>query len=817
MTDKIALSGVNVLDLSESIGGAYCTKLLADLGAETLLVERPGSGHPLRQAGPYADDLGVEESGLFLYYAANKRSIVCDLESRRGRELIRRLARDADVVVEGFAPGYLDSIGLGYDELSRENPALVFTSISHFGQTGPYRDWKSDEIVDYAMGGYMYFGGHAEREPLMMNNNQPMLNAGAQAAIASLAALWRARKTGSGQRVDVSSVEAMLSAHAWTSSSWTHGGVIMRRSGPDCIRCKDGWVWFFLFRWDPTVFVLIDRPELMEDGRFADRQSWFDNRDEVVGILSEWCAERTKEEIFRAGQELRIPVTPVNDASDLMGSPQLEARDWFLEIDDAAGGRRKFPGFPYRFSETPASVRAPASALDEDAGFAFTRARQDFDAVERGPIPGNPVAGDNLPLSGTRILELTANWAGPLGARHLADLGAEVIKIEAPDRPATRGGVYPGGDPFNHHYNRAAYFNKMNRNKRAITLNLFDADAREVFLRLVAESDVVIENNSPRVMRNFGLGYDVLREANPDIIMVSISGFGQTGPDRDYVAYGANVEASCGLAAVTGYPDDDRPYRSTLFYADPVTAAHAAVAVLAALHHRAKSGQGQYVDMSLHENGITFFPEAIIEYAMTGNLAPRRGNRHPRYTPQGCYPSAGDDAWIALCVRSESEWAALARIIGRPDLADDGGLATEEGRRARHDELDAAISDWTSRYDHNEAARILQGAGVPAGPVLANWELVSNPHFHARGFYVPVEHPDMGVFPYPGMPWKLSDTPGLIRGASPMFGEHNGPVFKGLLGITDAELAPLYERRAIADEPPDDLPGPIRSFVNNQR
>ncbi len=810
MTDMMALNSVNVLDLSESIGGAYCTKLLADLGAETLLVERPGSGHPLRHAGSYCDDSHIEKSGLFLYYAANKKGIVCDLESERGRERIRQLAAEADVVVEGFAPGYLDSIGLGYDELASLNPSLVFTSITHFGQTGPYRHWKSDEIVDYAMGGYMYFGGHADREPLMMHNNQPMLSAGAQAAIATLAALWWARKTGQGQRVDVSSVEAMLSAHAWTSTSWTHEGIVMRRTAPDCIRCKDGWVWFFLFRWEPTLFVLIDRPELMEDERFADRQAWFDNRDEVIRILGEWCAGRSKDEIFRAGQELRIPVTPVNDASDLVQSAQLESRDWFQEIEHPLAGRRKFPGFPYLFSKTPASVQAPAPTLNQHDSFTFTRLSHKFEANDRTPLPNSPTTRDNLPLKGVRVLEMTANWAGPLAARHLADLGAEVIKIEAPDRPATRGGRYPGGDPFRRHYNRAAYFNKLNRNKRAITLNLYDADARDIFLRLVAESDVVLENNSPRVMRNFGLEYPVLCEANPDIIMVSISGFGQTGPDRDYVAYGANVEASCGLAAVTGYADDDRPYRSSLFYADPVTGAHAAIAVLAALRHRAQSGQGQYIDMSLHENGITFFPEAVIEYTMTGSLTPRRGNRHARYAPQGCYPSVGDDAWIVLCVRSETEWTALAHTIGRSELADDPGLATEAGRRASHDDLDAAISEWTSKHDHNEAARILQQAGVPAGPVLANWELVSNPHFHARRFYTPIEHPDMGVFPYPGMPWKLSETPGLVRSASPLFGEHNGLVYRGLLGMTDDDLAPLYARRAIADEPPDDLPGPIR-------
>ncbi len=806
----LALDGVNVLDASDSIGGAYCTKLLADLGATVALVERPDGGHPLRRVGPFAGEAHIEKSGMFSYYAANKNSIAVDLRSDEGRDRFRSLALDADILVESFAPGHLDSIGLGIDELRLSNPALVIVSITHFGQTGPYRDWKSDEIIDYAMGGYMYFGGHRDREPLMMNNHQAMLHAGSQATIAALSALWRARKTGRGQHVDVSAVESMLSAHAWTSTSWTHEGIVMRRSEPDCIPCLDGWVWFFLFRWDPTVFVLIDRPELMDDPRFADRQSWFDNRGELAEILAEWCAERSKDEIFRAGQELRIPVTPVNDAADLLSSGQLAERDWFQRVKHPQAGTVTMPGFPYIFERTPASIRRYAPLLGQDADFGFTRGERRFVHDERAPLEHGGIHDPNLPLSGIRVLELTANWAGPLAARHLADLGAEVIKIEAPDRPATRGGRYPGGDPFRHHYNRSAYFNKLNRNKYAITLDLRDGEARDIFLRLVSKSDIVIENNSPRVMRNFDLEYPILQRANPRLIMVSVSGFGQTGPDRDFVAYGANVEASCGLAAATGYADDDTPYRTTLFYADPVTGGHAAVAALAALHHRAATGEGQYVDMSLHENGITFFPESVMEYTTTGAPTRRRGNRDARYAPQGAYQCFGDDSWLVLCIRSDEEWSALTQVIERPDLYAERELRTAEGRRRCHDRLDAAISEWTRRHDHNEAAAMLQRIGVPAGPVLANWEMVSNPHFHARGFYVPIEHPDMGVFPYPGMAWKLSETPGRVRRASPLFGEHNELVFGGLLGMEHEELAPLYARRAIADSPPDDLPAPVR-------
>ena len=813
MTSQRALDGVNVLDLSDSIGGAYCTKLLADLGAEVVLVEQPGSGHPLRHTGPFVAEPDLDSSGMFLYYGANKLSVVCDLETDAGRERVHGLAQTADILVESFDPGYMDSIGLGYEALSAVNRALVFTSITHFGQTGPYRNWKSDEITDFALGGYMYFCGHAEREPLMMNNNQPMLHAGAQAAIASMAALRWARMTGEGQQVDVSSVEAMLSAHAWTSTSWTHEGVILRRTEPDCIPCKDGWVWFFPFRWDPTFFILMDRPELIEHEDFADRQSWTDNRDKLVALLTEWCADKTKDEIFRAGQELRVPVTPVNDAADLVNSAQLQARKWFQVVNHPTAGETVLPGVPYVFSKTPATIRRPPPRLGADTGFKFVRSNRPIRPIRREEIVAFGREARGGPLAGVRVLELTANWAGPLAARHLADLGAEVIKIEAPDRPATRGGRYPGGDPFRHHYNRAAYFNKMNRNKLGITLNLDDESGRELFLRLVAESDVVLENNSPRVMRNFNLQYPVLSEVNPEIIMVSISGFGQTGPDRDYVAYGANVEASCGLAAATGYADDDRPYRSTLFYADPVTGAHAAIAILAALHYRETTGKGQYVDMSLHENGITFFPEAIMEYTVTGSLAKRRGNRHPIHAPQGCYPSYGDDSWLALTVRTHSEWRSLAATIGRFDLGGDQTLETSQGRMARHDEIDVAISEWTRQYDHNEAAAILQGAGVPAAPVLANWEMVSNRHFHSRGFYEPMEHPEMGVFPYPGMPWKLSVTPGIVRKASPLYGEHNSDVFRGLLGLGGEDLQPIYERRVIADQPSPDLPAPVRRVI----
>ena len=811
-TNAGALSGLRVLDLSLDIGGMYCTKLLADLGATVLMVEPEGAGHPLRKYGPFKDDRPHPETGgMFLHLCSNKQSISVDLDRPEAAGRLSAHLSNADLVVDTFVPGKLDEIGLGYEQIKRVNPAAVLTSVTHFGQTGPYKDWQGEEIVDYALGGYMYFGGNAEREPLMVPNNQSQMMAGAEAAIASLAAIWWARRTGEGQHVDVSAVEAMLSAHCWTTTSWTHEGVVMRRGEPDCIRCKDGWVFFMGFRWDLNIFLLIDRPELMDDPRFADRQAWIDNRPALLEILAEWCKDHTKQEIFHAGQGLLIPVTPVNTPQDLIESSQLAARNWFKIVEHPIAGSCTLPGFPYHLSETPATIRHPAPSLNQHYGFADDTAKGAEQSIQlRKPIEDVDETLGQLPLTGIRVLEITANWAGPLAGRLLADLGAEVIKIEAPDRPMTRGARYPGGQPFRYHYNRAAYFNKMNRNKYGITIDLAASEGRELYLNLVKESDVVIENNSPRVMRNLDIEYPVLREVNPGIIMVSISGFGQTGPQRDYIAYGANIEASSGLASITGYPDDDTPYRTTLFYADPVTGCHAAVAIQAALMYRATSGKGQFIDMSLDENGISFFPEAVLDYTFAGRLPERLGNRHRTFAPQGCYPSQGDDMWLVLSVRSDEEWGRFCGAVDSPQWADDVRFQTEADRRANHDELDELISSWSAAYDHNEAAAILQQAGIPAAPVLANWEMVSNLHFHERGFYIPVAHPEMGVFPYPGMPWKLSATPGSVRMASPRFGEHNSLIFRDLLKLDEAKMQALYDSRIIADSPPDDLPGPIR-------
>lgn len=803
--DDSALKDVRVLDLSDDVAGAYCTKLLADLGATVLLAESR-KGHPLRYAGPFQDDKqDLDSSGRFLHLCANKLRLTLDIGAEPERVLA--LAQEADLVVENLRPERASELGLTPAELRRKNPALVIASITPFGLTGPWHDWQTAEIVEWALGGYMYFGGHPEREPLMVPNNQGQLHAGVQASIAALAALWWAKETGEGQHIDVSRLESLWSAHCWTTVAWTHEGSVMRRSGPTAIECKDGWAIFMPQLWNLTNFVLFERPDLADDPRFATPQAWSDHQEQFLMVAREWCIRHPAEEVFERAQELRIACSPVYDALGLFSQKQLLARNWFIKASPEAGSK-KLPGYPYKLSETPPKLSHHAPKLtDAVKDWPKHQARTPplRTAVRKPLEPRIPTHSG--PLAGVRIVELAGHWVAPLAGRYLADLGAEVIKFEPADRLVTRQTRFPGGQTLKYHYNRSAYFNQMNRNKYAGTVDLAQDGGQDLVKKLIKETDILIENNAPRVLRNFGLTYDKLRKENPQLIMASISAFGQTGPTKDYIAYGANIEGASGLSAVMGYSDERIPYATSLYYADPVAAAHCAFAIQAALHYRRQTGKGQLIDLSLMESGTLFFADAMLEYSFRGSLQPKRGNRHERNAPQGCYPSLGEDMWVVISVRGDHDWRQLTALI-KDSRLDNKEFKTEKGRMKHHDKIDTMISEWTRKLDHLQAAELLQSGGVPAAPVLANWEMVSSLHAHERGFYVPMVHKDIGVFPYPGMPWKLSTTPGAIRRAAPRFGEHNRLALKQMLNLDDREINKLYEQKIISDFPPHDLPTP---------
>lgn len=399
-----------------------------------------------------------------------------------------------------------------------------------------------------------------------------------------------------------------------------------------------------------------------------------------------------------------------------------------------------------------------------------------------------------LPLDGVRVLDLTMMWAGPYATKMLGEMGAEVIKIESPRAWDNIRTLLPRTDQVEDPWNSAFYFAEYNHEKKSVTLDLARDAGREAFLRLVANSDVVIENYRADVMDKLGLGTDVLLGANPNLIYVSMAGFGKTGGDRDNVGYGPIIEMMSGLMSLSGY-DPDTPQKTGISYGDPVAGLAAVGAVALALIARRRTGKGAVIDLSQQEVSVKMAGIAFAELARTGVVSPPTGNRHPRWAPQGCYQVRGDDQWIVVSCPDDETWRACAETIGRPDLAD----LTLEERRARHDELDAAISAWAAPIDGRVAVDVLQEAGVPAGRVLDMRTIKDDPHLYVRNFWIRVPNPKMHPYRKHGVVWRLLEANPTITRHAPYLGADNRSVLSEVAGLGDAEIDQLEADGIIAD------------------
>ena len=413
------------------------------------------------------------------------------------------------------------------------------------------------------------------------------------------------------------------------------------------------------------------------------------------------------------------------------------------------------------------------------------------------------------PLKNYRVLDLSRIWAGPYCTKLMADLGAEVIKMESlrvydshrgPVSPSRGIAAYPDGEPGDEPWNRNGWFNCLHFSKYGITLELTSDEGRRVFERLVSISDVVIENFRQGSLERLGYDYPALRTHRPDLIYVSMPAFGNTGPWKNYLGYGIGQEQLSGMAHLTGYPDDG-PMKSGINHGDPITGSHAAGVLLAALRRRRRTGKGMYIDVSQQESAVAFMGGELLAYQMTGREPERIGNRSRWYAPCNTYPCAGEDRWITIAATNDAEWQRLVSAMDMQPLADDTRFATVEARIDNQDDLDVIIAGWTSGQDAFALGELLQAAGVPAGPVLRGPDLLQDRHYAERGTFITVDHPQVGPKQYPGLPWKMSGTPGEVRWPSPTLGQHNRDVFGGLLGLTGREIDALEEGGVIGTKP----------------
>ena len=550
-------------------------------------------------------------------------------------------------------------------------------------------------------------------------------------------------------------------------------------------RCADGFAGVCcLERQVHTLFELMGEP-VLGDPRFAEPLSRLEHDDELLAHVLAFMIERTKDELTALSPVHRLPIGAVLTPAELLDDEAFAQRGFLDEIKTSNGPAtvpgRPFPGLGWATAGATSEIE-PEQPTWHSTGWADPSAPRTSE-----PRP---------PLDGVRVLDLTMMWAGPYATKLLAESGAEVIKIESPgawDNIRTLIPQDPSpADPWNSSY----YFNEYNHSKKSLTLDLASDAGRDVFLRLVATADVVIENYRAEVLDNLGLGIEVLRRANDDIILVSMAGFGKTGPLASHVGFGPIIEMMSGLMSLTGYGDDDVPIKTGISYGDPVGGLNAVAAVALALRARDRDGTGRHIDLAQRETASTMAGPAFVAASLRGEDPMPIGNRDPRFVPQGCYPAEGDDAWVVLSVRSDAEWAILAERLGRPDLA----ALTSDERAARHDELDELIGSWTCERSADAVAECLQGDGIPAGAVIDTFAIHDDPQLVARGFYREVPNPKMHRYRQTGPTWSIHGPPAHQMRRSPWFGEHNRELLTEL-GLSDDELAALARDRIIADAP----------------
>ncbi len=414
-----------------------------------------------------------------------------------------------------------------------------------------------------------------------------------------------------------------------------------------------------------------------------------------------------------------------------------------------------------------------------------------------------------LPLAGVRVLDMTVVWAGTYCATLLADLGAEVIRVESTRHPAplTRGamahpteelvkdsppmfGGMPGRVPGRRPWNRFPVFNAHGRNKLSMTVDLLKSSGKEIFNSLVRISDVFVENNVTETMDKLGISYEGLRELRADIVTLRMPAYGSTGRYRNFRSLGIHMEGTVGHSLLRGYADMDPSANTQVYVADAAAGAQGAFAVLTALHHRRRTGEGQLIELAQAENVAPFLGQFFLDYSMNSRSGSTIGNRHP-YAIQGCYPCKGEDCWVAITIFDDADWAAFRAAIGSPEWAEDPRFDTQHGRYQAHDELDTRITEWTSERGHYEAMNTLQQAGVAAGAVMDQADAYSDPHLAERGAFEEAYQEDVGTHLYPGAPYKMSRTPLRIRRGPVRLGEDNEYVYKQLLNIPNERYAEL--------------------------
>ena len=780
------LDGLRVVDFSTEISGPYATKLLADAGADVVKVEST-SGDPLRSWTASGTELAGFDGPLFEYLNAGKRSIIGSAASPEARDL----AAAGSVVVES---GQLDLGTIA--RWCADVPRLVIASVTPFGRRGPWADRPATEFTLQAECGSVIGRGTADRDPISVGGRIGEWVAGVYTAIGVLAAARGARHFGRGEHVDVSVFESMCntmtvnSPLSITMNPGTRPFPLRTLELPSVEPTADGYVGFCTITAQQfkDFLVMIGRSDLIDDSELATFRGRRERRAELSAVIQDWTTKRTTAAIIELATMYRVPVAPIGTPGTIPLLDHFVARDVFAP---SPSGRFVQPRTSYVVDGRATRASSPAPLVGEHDGLTWDH--------PRAPAHTDPVGP--LPLEGVRIVDATAFWAGPSATHVLALLGADVIHVESIQHPDGMRLTFTGNLPsIEAWWESSSGFQLSNVNKRGITLDLDHSEGRELFLALVARSDAIVENFSPRVLDNFGITWDSVHAVNGRAVMMRMPAFGLDGPWRDRTGFAQNMEQATGMAWITGFGDGGPVIPRGA--CDPIAGMHAAFALLAVLAERDRTGHGHFVESTMVEAALNVAAEVVIEHSAFGVSLTRNGNRGPVAAPQGLYACRGEEHWLALAVATDEHWSALRALLGDPLWAQTKSFATATGRRHGHDLIDKHLGEWATEHDVEDAVEGLIAHGIPAARVVDPIELLDNPQLRARGMIEPIDSPLLGHHETLSLPFRFaSRAEPWTRHPAPTLGQHNREVLTGLVGLDDADLERLEREAVIGREP----------------
>lgn len=775
------LSHLRVLEVGQDVATAYCGRQFAAWGADVVVVEPPG-GSALRRLPPFAPGRdGTPVSLLWANVAANKRAVLAE-----DGAALAALVGHADVLLLEGGPDRLAALGVSLETLRTERPSLTVVSITPFGLSGPYASFRATALTVEALSGYLGLNGEAGTPPIQAPGRLTEYAVGVNAFVAALAAVIKRERTGYGEFVEVCAMETLATMIPFLHVQYL-GGDKRREGGTSAgvrlLACADGWI--SMMPSNPRLREVLGQVLDIPEGEFPDDLYAGDYSEvlrKTVPFFERYTRRWKAEDLFLALSVSGITCGKAMSLAEVLELDQLKARDFWRTVDHAELGPVRFPGPAGRFRGI---APVTPSASPEAAG---SPAELGWDA--RPPPTVDPARAGERPLEGIRVLDLTQAWIGPYTTLMLADLGADVIKIESHKRPDVwrMNASQPLAIPGLVHVarpNRSHYFNSVNYGKRDLTLNLRSEEGRALFLRLAADADLVVENYTSQVMANFGLAYETLREVKPELVMMSCSGYGRSGPWEIFATNGSAIEAMAGWDWLHRHRGG-APVLMGFYQADPIDGLQMAALTLIGLIHRVRTGTGDHLDGAMLDASVGYLGELLLQTQLTGELEPI-GNRSPAMSPHGVFPCAGEDRWIALAADGEAAWRALASAadLGEPRFA------SLDGRKAHEDELEARLAAWTAGWDADALMALLQGAGVPAGVVRGVREGLDEPHLAARGWFRRLTHHDLGAHSYNGYAWRFPGCGLKVANPPPRLGEHSDELLSDLLGLSAGEIAEL--------------------------